>query len=349
MHSLAFSFPSVISPLIHANTAHALPASSLYVRPTCVLCRASRAELPCASHVLPLTSQGRGDGWRGGSGSRGGRWSDREDNDGDRDRWPLRWGAAWTSTSLGARQGRQKQLQRRSTEPVANLTENFRAALGSLRVSHLLLGLNIAVFLLQGTMGGRLLLAGAKVNADIAAGQLHRLFTPMFLHASISHLAVNSFSLYSTGPSVESWFGRMRFISLYLVSGVCGNLMSFFLTPTPSVGASGAIFGLVGATAVLLARHRRILGPRSSKGLNSLAYIVLVNFGMGMSGGRIDNWGHLGGLAGGALFAYLAGPRLLPVRGPNGRTVLADVPLIKQAIVEAKLFSRRILKRTKHR
>lgn len=198
-------------------------------------------------------------------------------------------------------------------------------------------------------MNGQLLLAGAKVNADIAAGQLHRLFTPMFLHASISHLAVNSFSLYSTGPSVESWFGHARFVSLYLISGVCGNLLSFLLTPTPSVGASGAIFGLVGATAVLLARHRRILGPRSTKGLNSLAYIVIVNFGMGMNGGRIDNWGHLGGLVGGALFAYLAGPRLIPARGPNGRIVLVDVPLIKQAAAESKSFVAKFLKNSRNR
>lgn len=212
----------------------------------------------------------------------------------------------------------------------------FRA----LRMSHLMLAVNFGVFMLQGAMGGQLLLAGAKVNAEIAAGQIYRLFTPMFLHASVSHLMVNSFSLFSTGPSVEQWFGRPRFLALYLFSGICGNVLSYLCTPTPSVGASGAIFGLVGATAVLLARHRRILGPRSRKGLNSLAYIVLVNFGMGISpASRIDNFGHLGGLLGGMAFAYLCGPRLVPVRGADGRTRLQDRSLLREAYGELMRFA----------
>jgi membrane associated rhomboid family serine protease len=192
-------------------------------------------------------------------------------------------------------------------------------------------------------MGGRLLQAGAKVNSEIARGQLHRLATPMFLHGSISHLMVNSFSLYSTGPSVESWYGKGRFTSLYLIAGITGNMLSFFCTPTPSVGASGAIFGLVGATAVLLARHHKILGPKSRKGLNSLAYIVLVNFGMGMApGSRIDNYGHLGGLLGGVLFGTIFGPRLVPARLPSGRMTMIDRSLAKEAASEAKAFAKRI-------
>lgn len=202
-----------------------------------------------------------------------------------------------------------------------------------LRISHLLLALNVLVFLAQGATGGRLLLAGAKVNASIAAGELHRIITPMFLHASISHLLINCFSLYSTGPAVESWFGRARFTSLYVFAGVTGNLLSFLCTPTPSVGASGAIFGLVGATAVLLMRHRKILGARSRRGLNSLAYIVLVNFGMGMSpGSRVDNFGHLGGLLGGIIFAWLFGPRL--VVGRDGK--LVDVPMATMLVKGAR-------------
>lgn len=207
--------------------------------------------------------------------------------------------------------------------------QRARAFLLGLRISYILLALNVAVFLAQGATGGQLLLAGAKVNSEIAAGQLYRLFTPMFLHASVSHLAINCFSLYSTGPAVESWFGKQRFTSLYLAAGAAGNILSFLCTPTPSVGASGAIFGLVGATAVLLMRHRRILGPRSRRGLNSLAYIVVVNFGMGMSpASRVDNFGHLGGLIGGVLFAWLFGPRL--VLGRDGR--LVDVPLSKMLL-----------------
>lgn len=206
-----------------------------------------------------------------------------------------------------------------------------------IRISHLLLAVNIAVFAMQFLYGPGLMARGAKVNEAIAAGEVHRLFSPMFLHASVTHLLVNSFSLHSTGPSVESWFGKRRFISLYLISGVCGNLLSYLCTPTPAVGASGAIFGLVGATAVILARHRRLLGPRARRGLQSLAYIIVMNFGMGLApGSRIDNFGHLGGFLGGTAFSYLCGPRMVVKRGRAGKLVLVDIPIIADAVREAK-------------
>jgi membrane associated rhomboid family serine protease len=289
----------------------------------------------CPCKVPAYADGAGGDGPLGRGGGRG-----RGGEDGRGDDW-ARWGAGAMPPSLVA--------WRRGSLLTAKLGgaggggggggSPLRRLLARLRIAHVLLALNVAVFLLQGAVGGRLLVAGAKVNTEIAAGQWYRLFTPMFLHASVSHLAVNAFSLYSTGPSVESWFGRARFTSLYIISGICGNMLSYMCTPTPSVGASGAIFGLVGATAVVLARHRRILGPRSRNSLNSLAYIMLVNFGMGMSpGSRIDNFGHLGGLLGGMVFAYLAGPRLVPVRGENGRTLLVDRSLLREAWDEGKLF-----------
>jgi membrane associated rhomboid family serine protease len=276
------------------------------------------------------SGSGGGGGSSGGSGGSGGR-----DDNGDRG---PRWHRAAGPIVIGSGALRRRVPRTRTTGGGGGgQGGTVRQFLMALRMSHVLLAVNVAVFVLQGTMGSQLLLAGAKVNAAIAAGQLHRLFTPMFLHASFTHLMVNAFSLYSTGPSVESWFGRARFVSLYLMSGICGNVLSFFCTPTPSVGASGAIFGLVGATAVLLGRHRKILGPRSRKGLNSLAYIVLVNFGMGMSpNSRIDNFGHLGGLLGGVVFAYFAGPRLVPARAPDGKNVLVDVPLTSLALAEAR-------------
>lgn len=271
-----------------------------------------------------------GDGGRGRSGG--------DDGDGGND-GGSRWSRAAAPVMLGSVALRRRVPRRRAPGGGGGGGDDgfVRQFFRALRISHLLLAVNIAVFLLQGAVGSRLLMAGAKVNSEIAAGQWHRLFTPMFLHASASHLLVNAFSLYSTGPSVESWFGRRRFAALYLASGIAGNLLSFLCTPTPSVGASGAIFGLVGATGVLLARHRRILGPRSRKGLNSLAYIMLVNFGMGMSPGtRIDNFGHLGGLLGGVVFAYLAGPRLVEAHGKGGKPVLVDVPLTAVAASEAR-------------
>lgn len=215
--------------------------------------------------------------------------------------------------------------------------EGLQQLLQSIRISHVLLALNVAVFALQTLYGPALLTAGAKVNSAIAAGEYYRLFSPMFLHASVSHLMVNSFSLHSTGPSVESWFGKARFLSLYIASGVSGNVLSFLCSPVPAVGASGAIFGLVGASVVILSRHHRILGPRARRGLQSLAYIVLMNFGMGMApGSRVDNFGHLGGFLGGIMYSYLCGPRLVPRRSRSGRTVLRDAPILSVALSELR-------------
>lgn len=234
--------------------------------------------------------------------------------------------------------GRRRRTARGTPEENAQrISEALQGVYRGIRISHMLLALNIGIFAFQTLLGPGMLMSGAKVNSAIAAGQYYRLLSPMFLHASVSHLLVNSFSLHSTGPSVESWFGRPRFLSLYLVSGVCGNLLSYFCSPVPAVGASGAIFGLVGASVVILGRHRRIIGPRAQKGLQSLAYIVLLNFGMGLTpGSRVDNFGHLGGFLGGIAFSYLLGPRLVVRRTQTGRAVLRDEPILKLAVLEMR-------------
>lgn len=184
---------------------------------------------------------------------------------------------------------------------------------------------------------------GAKLNPAIRSGEFYRLITPIFLHASTSHLLINAFSLHSTGPSVESWLGKKRFSLLYLTAGISGNILSYICTPTPAVGASGAIFGLVGATAVILARHRDLLGARARRGLQSLAYIVLLNFGMGLSpGSRIDNFGHLGGFLGGICFTYMFGPRLFKRRVAGGRIVVLDYPLYKQVLKDMRVRLRQV-------
>lgn len=134
---------------------------------------------------------------------------------------------------------------------------------------------------------------------------------------------------------MESWFGKRRFMMLYILSGLSGNILSYMCTPSPSIGASGAIFGLVGASAVIMGRHREILGGRARSGLRSLVYVVAINFGMGLNpAARIDNFGHLGGFLGGLAYSYMAGPRLVK-RKWGGRVMLVDRPLWKDVIREA--------------
>lgn len=242
---------------------------------------------------------------------------------------------------INSRPRKRESLLARARYTGTNYPESW---FSNLRVTNVLLAINMAVFALQFTTGGRLLSAGAKVNSAIAAGQWYRFFTPVFLHASLSHLLINSYSLYNCGPSVESWFGKKRFLALYAFSGLSGNALSFLCSPAPAVGASGAIFGLVGAMAVLLARHRSILRKSARSPLQTLGFIVMVNFAIGMTpGSQIDNFGHLGGLLGGLAFSYIAGPRLSRRRIAAGGTVLVDRPLYLDLLAEFRGRLRQLL------
>ena len=150
---------------------------------------------------------------------------------------------------------------------------------------------------------------GAKVNALIAAGQWWRLITPVLLHGSLLHIGFNMYALYVLGPELERHFGRGRFLPLYLLGGFAGNVTSMVFSTAPSLGASTAIFGLLGAQGVFIYQNRGLFGQRSRHALQSILTIAAINFFIGLSPG-IDNWGHLGGLVGGAAFSWFAGPLL---------------------------------------
>ncbi len=187
------------------------------------------------------------------------------------------------------------------------------------RVTYVLLTINIVVFLLQSitpevvvNVGANLrvspwFLYGAKINEFIVAGEWWRLITPMFLHADFLHIAFNSYALYIFGPQVEALFGYRRFTLIYLLSGVAGTVLSFALSPNWSVGASGAIFGLVGALLIYFYRHRKLFGEMGRRRLTELAVVAGLNLLIGLRP-NIDNWGHVGGLVGGSLLTWLIGP-----------------------------------------
>jgi rhomboid protease GluP len=152
-------------------------------------------------------------------------------------------------------------------------------------------------------------LLGGKINELILQGQLWRLFTPVLLHGGLLHIAFNMYALFSLGPSLERHYGHSRFLLLYMIGGFAGNALSFVLSPNPSLGASTAIFGLVAAEAVFIFKNRQLFGSRAGSMLTNLVLIVIVNLslGFGVNSG-IDNFGHLGGLVGGFIFAWVAGP-----------------------------------------
>ena len=151
-------------------------------------------------------------------------------------------------------------------------------------------------------------------KAAVAAGEYWRLWSVTLLHGGLLHLGFNMYALYLAGTIVERWYGPIRFLLFYLLYAAAGSTASFvFGSDAPSVGASGAVFGLFG----MLLAAGRIHHPvdRESRGImGQLGMLVLINIAFGfLAGGRIDNAAHLGGLAAGLWL----GAVVLPIRVPT--------------------------------
>ena len=163
---------------------------------------------------------------------------------------------------------------------------------------------------------------GALARERVAAGEYWRLLTAPWLHGGAEHLIGNGIALYILGMVCEAAFGRAQFVVLYVLSGLTGSLVSLAMTPGPSVGASGAIFGLQGAAIVLLRRERERLLVRDRRvGFVLLVWAIYTIAG-GLTDPFIDNGAHIGGALGGALIAA----RLHPV-------VLSPMPAERAAVV----------------
>jgi rhomboid protease GluP len=173
-------------------------------------------------------------------------------------------------------------------------------------ITYMLVGINIlvsALLFLYGTSTGKgfnelLIDFGAKENSSIMAGQFWRLFTPIFLHSDIVHLGLNCYLLYALGCDVEKMYGRVKFITVYLTAGIIGNIASFIFSYNPAVGASGAIFGLLGTLLYFGLERPAIF--KVYFGYNVIITIV-ANLAYGFSRPGIDNFAHIGGLIGGFL------------------------------------------------
>jgi membrane associated rhomboid family serine protease len=169
-------------------------------------------------------------------------------------------------------------------------------------VTKALIAINVLVYLAE-------LAQGAGINADsgsifengvlygpfVADGDWWRLITAAFLHYGPLHLAFNMLALWWFGAAVEETIGRGRYLALYLVSGLAGSAGALLLDPTtPTVGASGAIFGVLGAAFVLERQRTYVLG-------GGALTVIALNLVFTFTISSISIGGHLGGLAGGAL------------------------------------------------
>jgi rhomboid protease GluP len=155
---------------------------------------------------------------------------------------------------------------------------------------------------------GQVLNEGALIPALVAEGETWRLVSSVFLHSGVVHLGFNMLSLYFLGSFVEEAFGRSRFLALYLLSGVSGGLAYLYFGGfnAPAVGASGAIFGLLGG--VLGYALRRGTFSWQNPLIRQLLILLALNLYLGFSIPNISNTAHLGGLAGGFAFGWLVAP-----------------------------------------
>lgn len=153
---------------------------------------------------------------------------------------------------------------------------------------------------------------GAKENNAINVGQWWRLLTPMVLHGSLTHLLFNSWALYVLGTQAEQVYGMARFAAVYVLAGLAGSIASYAFNPESlSVGASGAIFGLLGALAAYSYTSRSLIGWEASKmQLGQMATLALINLAFGfIPGSNIDNSAHIGGLVVGGIVGFALAPR----------------------------------------
>lgn len=152
---------------------------------------------------------------------------------------------------------------------------------------------------------------GAKENGAINVGQWWRLLTPMALHGGLMHLLFNSWALYALGADAERVYGTARFLALYLLAGLAGSIASYvFNAQSLSVGASGAIFGLLGALAAFSYISRSLIGPEAARmQLGQMATLAAINLALGFAVPNIDNSAHIGGLIVGGLVGLAVAPR----------------------------------------
>ena len=169
-------------------------------------------------------------------------------------------------------------------------------------ITYALIVLNIMVYLFMVLydVDGTYFYALANNYEFVQNGQIYRLLTSMFLHSDIIHIACNMYALYILGPQVERYYGKTKFLLIYLLSGLLGSIFScaFMSADTISIGASGAIFGLLGSIAYFTYYYRATL-----QGLlrSQVVPVILLNLAIGFMVPGIDISGHIGGLIGGIL------------------------------------------------
>jgi membrane associated rhomboid family serine protease len=215
---------------------------------------------------------------------------------------------------------RPSNMQRRMVRTRFWMSQNPRF------VTNIIIAINVAVYVvllilsatigagigpLLGTDQNVLLNAGAQYNVLVAQGQVWRIFTAMFLHFNILHIGLNMLSLFLIGGVVEIFYGKWRYLLIYLLSGIAGGIVTYFVMPpdTLAAGASGAIFGVFGALGVFYLVNRQALGRYGAGAITNWLFWLGLNLVFGFTNTGIGIWDHIGGLVAGMIIGALLIPR----------------------------------------
>lgn len=173
-------------------------------------------------------------------------------------------------------------------------------------ITYGLIGINIVIYIFSSFFSQDIIDMDMQTLVDMGAlygpltvlkGEWWRLFTAMFLHAGMTHLLMNMFSLYLIGRGMEMYFSTRSYLTIYLFSGLLGGLISLYMhTNSVGVGASGAIFGVFGALAGFFLAHRDKIEAHSKAFMKDFAIVLGINLVLGLSIPSIDVSAHIGGL-----------------------------------------------------
>jgi membrane associated rhomboid family serine protease len=189
----------------------------------------------------------------------------------------------------------------------------FARSRGSVGISLTLIviGITVAVSLIASNVPGVTEALWLERSA-IQAGELYRLVSVTLVHAGLLHLGLNMYALWIIGPIVEQAWGRRVFVAFYLLTALAASTTSFVLSPGPAVGASGAIFGLIGVVLAGTRAHHPVLDRRSRQIVPQLGMLVVLNLVIGFAVPGIDNAAHIGGLISGLWLGFLVPPGKVP-------------------------------------
>lgn len=239
----------------------------------------------------------------------------------------LRPGAEGSDLLTRAIRGDMAGLARHDAARHTRQLDAFRMIVGGRQpiVTYVLIGVNVAMFLLLYTSGGpssesALQNFGALSPQLIENGQVWRLFTALFLHASVPHILFNMTSLFAVGTLAERLYGSVKFLAIYIGAGLIGSLCSFGFAMVSGqmnelgVGASGAIFGVAGALVAVRFHQSDVIPDRLRRRVSSsMLPLVLVSLAFAYLTPHIDNAAHIGGLCGGMLLSFVFPlPRRIP-------------------------------------